>query len=702
MVSRRFSNVRVAPRLSVEFSHAPRTNTDETDSQRHAPMGSPWHSPQTTMTHCVGLCLCLLLLLSHVRASAAAAADDEMSSAYGSTSTCVIRATLYMTPAWDRSDQDFGLPLDIDCSGNNTLEVLAAFDLGAQRVAGKSHVLLDGAHTPPLGVASYGLEYLDNCPHLQSLEIERFVGDSTLRLGCGGPILNKMTAVFIKNNELGTLSGNSFEQLPHLSRLQIQGNSLRFMEPLLGCGKLQELTIREEEHLVLRDGDIIEQLPNLERLRLSRLKMIEAKFFNLLPENLTELVVEKTPIEDKSFVLANGTSHLINVTIVDCHLNSFGLEPYGNRSILHLNLSGNALTSLELGESCLISLDLSRNQLGNLTSGWFSSLTKLKELLLQENLIHTLSLVQLLRIAPQTIQHIDLRSNHLMTLKDLDARMEQPSMQLRIFIDGNPWSCQWLLNFSHTQPQMFRLLQYSKYISHINVNGLSCSPQEPPTEGPAKRERAPGRIMHVILNNSFVPVPHPNTNVSSFTVLYGNPVELHRSQRSGALVIVFMLPLGIALLFLLLYLYLHCERLFHMSYYISGLSCFGDGKSSSQPRFVDHVDIVRYPIANGSGAAPLDLEPALADGYETPVSGGASICNCTGHRDSSCSRTHHVTYESLPTELPYQLYSEITELAENGDGTKEIPKGCAPTAPIYDHLSFGEEGKQEVELRDNS
>ncbi|XP_022222429.2 uncharacterized protein LOC111074094 [Drosophila obscura] len=660
-------------------------------------MGSPWHSPQT-MTHCVGLfgCLCLLVFLSHVRA--AAAADDEMSSAYASTSTCVIRATLYMTPAWDRSDQDFGLPLDIDCSGNGTLEALAAFDLGAQRVAGKSHVLLDGAHTPPLGVASYGLEYLDNCPHLQSLQIERFVGDSTLRLGCGGPILNKMIAVYLKNNDLGTLSGNSFEQLPHLRRLQIQGNSLRFMEPLLGCGILKELSIREEEQLVLRGGDIIAQLPQLKKLSFSRLKMIESEFFDELPENLTELVVQKTPIDKRSLRLTSGTSQLINVTIVDCQLNRFYLEPYENRKMLRLNLSSNTLISLELGESSLISLDLSRNQLGNLTSGWFRGLTRLQELRLQDNRLHTLSLGQLLQIAPQTLQLLDLRSNQLMSMKDVDARLEQQSMQLRMFIDGNPWSCQWLLNFSHSQPQMFRLLQYSKYISHINVNGLSCSPQEAPTEGPTKKERPPGRIMHVSLNNSFVPVPHPNTNVSSFTVLYGNPVELHRSQRSGALVIVFMLPLGIALLFLLLYLYLHCERLFHLSYYISGLSCFGDGKGSSQPRFVDHVDIVRYPIANGNGAARVDLEPALADGYETPVSGGASICNCTGHRDSSCSRTHHVTYESLPTELPYQLYAEIKELAENGE-TKGMLEGDAePTAPIYDHLSFEEEGKQKEEL----
>ncbi|SPP79190.1 Hypothetical predicted protein [Drosophila guanche] len=630
------------------------------------------------------LCLwqCLLLFLSHVRATAATA-DDELSSAYAETFTCVIRATLYMTPAWDRSAQDFGLPLDIDCSRNSTLEALTAFDLGAQRVAGKSHVLLDGTQTPPLGVASYGLEYLDNCPQLQSMQIERFVGDSTLRLGCGGPILNKMTAVSIRNNELGTLSGHSFEQLPHLRCLRMESNSLRYMEPLLGCEELQELSIRQEQQLALKDAQVLAQLPQLQKLQLRQLKLIAAEFFDLMPDNLTELSVESTKIGKGSLLLANGTSQLINVSFVDCQLQGFGLVHKGNQSLLHLNLSGNALSSLELAESSLLTLDLSRNQLVNLNSSWFVGLPQLQELRLQQNRLQTLSLLQLLQIAPKTLQHLDLRSNQLMSLKDVEQQQQQQpqqSLQPRMSIDGNPWSCQWLLNFSHSQPQLFRLLRYSKYISHINVNGLSCSPQAAPT----KPARPLGRIMLVASNSSFVPVAHPNTNVSSFTVLYGNPVELHRSQRSGALIIVFMLPLGIALLFLLLYLYLHCERLFHLSYYMSGVSCFGSGKSTSQPRFVDHVDIVRYPIANGN----LDLEPALEDGYETPVS-----CNCAGHRDSSCSRTQHVTYESLPAELPYQVYSEIKELPEQGE-TKEMP---APTAPIYDHLSFGEEGATAVE-----
>jgi len=141
-----------------------------------------------------------------------------------------------------------------------------------------------------------------------------------------------------------------------------------------------------------------------------------------------------------------------------------------------------------------------------------------------------------------------------------------------------------------------------------------------------------------------------------------------------------------------------------LSYYASGLPCFGGEKSSSGPRFVDHVDIVRFPIANGNGnGSAVDLETELPDGYETPVSGGTSICNCTGHRESTCSRTHHVTYESLPTELPYQLYAEIKEQAdENGDTDEILAIIPAPTAPIYDHLSFVEEMPKLDELRDIS
>ncbi|XP_016982858.1 uncharacterized protein LOC108047259 [Drosophila rhopaloa] len=661
------------------------------------------------MTQCVFLAV-VLLSLSHVRA-----ADDEMSSAYESgnsplsitpqnTIACVIRATLYKTSSWERSSQDFGLPLDIDCSGNSTLEV-NSFDLGAQRVVGKRHVLLDGSQTPPLGISSYGLEYLDNCVSLESLEIQRFVGDATLKLSCGGALLPNLTAVSLKNNELGILSGDTFHELPHLKLLQMQQNSLRFLEKLEGCAELEELAIQDEADLVLKDNDIIMQLSGLKKLRLRNLKKIENAFLSDLPENLTDLIIEDTAIQPGELFLTKGIAKLVNVTLTNCQLRSFALDPPRNLDIVHLNLSDNALVSFNIsfqdGPSTLETLDLSRNKLQHLNFTWFYRTTSLRILYLQENNFHTFSLFQLGMLSPGTIQRIDLRSNELMSLREIEkANYPYWNPQLRLLIDDNPWSCQWLSDFSHTQPQLFRLFEYSKYISHINVNGLSCKPQEPPTEEPPKARR----IMHVRINgsDSSIPVPHHTGNVSSFEVLYGNPVQLHRSQRSLALIIVFMLPLGIAFLFLLLYLYLHCERLFHLSYYVSGLPCFGGEKSSSGPRFVDHVDIVRYPIANGGGS-PVDLETELPDGYETPVSGGASICNCAGHRESTCSRTHHVTYESLPAELPYQLYAEIKEQAdENGDKDVMLAATPSSTAPIYDHLSFVEEMPKLDELRDIS
>ncbi|EDX03631.1 GD23240 [Drosophila simulans] len=610
-------------------------------------MGSSYFS--VAMTQCVFLVV-VSLILSHVRA-----AGDAVSSANESISlppACVIRATLYKTSSSERSQNDFGLPLAIDCSENSSMG-MNYFDLGAQRVAGKRHVSLDGYQTPPLGISSYGLEYLDNCVDLESVEIQRFVGDATLKLSCGGALIPNLTAVSFIYNELGTLSGETIQDLPHLKILHLQQNSLR-----------------------------------------------------ILPENLTDLIIEDTPIQPGVLYLTEGVAKLVNVTITNCQLKGFALQPAHNLDITYLNLSGNAISSLNIrfenGPSTLLTLDLSRNRLEHLNFTWFYRTTSLRSLHLQENHFHSLSLFQVGLISPASIHHIDLRSNELMSFRDTEnADVPYWNPQLRISIDGNPWSCQWMLNFSHMHPQLFRLFQYSKYISHININGLSCTPQEPPSEEPPKVRR----IMHVRINgtDSAIPVPHPHGNVSSFTVLYGNPVELHRSQRSLALIIVFMLPLGIAFLFLLLYLYLHCERLFHLSYYASGLPCFGGEKSSSGPRFVDHVDIVRYPIANGGSSGPVDVETELPDGYETPVSGGTSICNCTGHRESTCSRTHHVTYESLPAELPYQLYAEIKEQAdENGDADEVLALTTGPTAPIYDHLSFVEEMPKLDELRDIS
>ncbi|EDW12619.1 uncharacterized protein LOC6577208 [Drosophila mojavensis] len=624
----------------------------------------------------------------------------------GAESSCLIRATLYVTPPEQRSVQDFGLPLDIDCAANGSATGGAVFDLGAQRVAGKLHVRLNGSQTPPLAdVAGYGLAYLDNCAQLESVEIERFVLEDSLPLSCGTEQekeqeleLERLRVVTLRHNELGTLSGNSFALLPHLQQLLLEDNSLRLLEPLEGCRELQELSIRRERQLALRQAELLEQLEQLQRLELTQLKLVRREFLEALPGQLTELLVQQTLVEPRHLRLGNGTEQLLRLSLVECELSSFALDASISSKLQQLNLSGNALRELQLSNSSLISLDLSANHLRSLNSTWFAQLQHLQSLQLQQNQLHSVSWPQVLQLAPGSLTLLDLSSNELVRLEQTELAAWEQVQQLHIHIDDNPWSCQWLLNFSHDQPQLFRLFRYAKYISLINVNGLSCKPQLEKEKGKGALEPSTSRNK----TEGNWSVSHGHLNVSSHTVLYGNPLQQSHSQRSEALVIVFMLPLGIALLFLLLYLYLHCERMFHWSYYSGGLPCFGGGKASSNHRFVDHIDIVRYPIANGSSSAnvaeELDQPIALADGYETPVSGSASICNCAGPRQShgSCSRTHHVTYEAMPTDLPYQLYTEIKEPTDTNEADEAPAELPAASAPIYERLGFEEEQPMEV------
>ncbi|XP_034474199.1 leucine-rich repeat neuronal protein 1 [Drosophila innubila] len=629
---------------------------------------SKWYATRQ-MTHCLVVVYSFCFLLRHVLA-------DE---------TCLIHATLFVTPLELRQEQDFGLPLDIDCSNANNSRVSGTFDLGAQRVAGKLHVLLDGSQTSPLNTSSYGLEYLDNCAQLQSLQIERFVGDVSLGLSCNGFKLESMRQVYFHHNELGTLSGISFELLPQLKQLHLEENSLKLIESFSGCKQLEQLNIRKERQLALRQSDILLQLRQVQRVELTQLKLIEAPVLEELPGQLKELLVQTTPITPHQFKIFKGSEQLINLTLCQCELTLFTLESE-SFNLLHLNLSGNALRQLQIfNSSSLLSLDLSSNHLSSLNRSWFVQMPRLQKLQLQQNRLHSISMLQLLQLSPVTLSQLDLSHNELLRLEQTENTRWDQMRQLRIQIDGNPWSCQWLLNFSHAQPELFRLFSYDKYISQINVNGLSCTPQleEDPPQTNSNRSQ---QLINASNRNAHL-------NVSSHTVLYGNPVQQSHSQRSEALIIVFMLPFGIALLFLLLYLYLHCERLFHWSYYSSGLRCFGGNKSSRAHRFVDHIDIVRYPVANASMG--IDLEPQ-PDGYETPLSGSASICNCAGHRQSSCSRTHHVTYETMPTELPYQLYAEIKEQIDSTDADQTLAETAASTMPIYDHLSYEEEKPLEV------
>ncbi|KAH8411935.1 hypothetical protein KR222_002907 [Zaprionus bogoriensis] len=633
------------------------------------------------MTHCVTanalLALLLVLLIpQHVRCEEPVA------------SSCLIRATLYVTPAQERNAQDFGLPLDIDCGNASEASEASSFDLAAQRVAGKLHVLLNGSQTPPLGVASYGLEYLANCQQLRSAQIERFVGDASLPLSCaGGSPLAELRQLALRHNEFGTLSGSSFALLPQLQRLLLENNSLRWLE-LGNCSQLLELSVRHERQLALRQSMPL-PLEQVQRLELTQLQLIEAPLLAELPAQLAELYVLQTPIVPRQLRIVNGSELLVNLTLAHCELSSFSLTQ--SPLLQQLNLSGNALRHFALGSSSLRSLDLSGNHLQSLNSSWFAQLPRLRVLLLQHNQLHRVSWLQLLRLAPQSLLQLDLSGNLLLRLEDAQRARWDQTRALRIRIDANPWSCQWLLNFSHAQPQLFRLFSYAKYISHINVNGLSCRPQQEEQEEEQQRQQQQQQ-------QSLIPSradPHnAHLNVSSHTVLYGNPVEQPHSQRSEALIIVFMLPLGIALLFLLLYLYLHCERLFHWSYYSGGFGCFGGAgsKAARGQRFVDHIDVVRYPVANGS--VGVEVEPPQPDGYETPLSGAASICNCALHRQSTCSRTHHVTYEAMPNELPYQLYAEIKEQAElPADEEQVLAETPGSTAPIYDHLTYDEDEK---------
>ncbi|EDV99146.1 uncharacterized protein LOC6566819 [Drosophila grimshawi] len=647
---------------------------------RHASLAS-WYASNTPMTHCSTLLLLLCLMLSHVRAN-----DTNNNNNNNADELCSIRATLFVTPPEQRSNEDFGLPLDIDCAGANnnrsSSNIASAFDLSAQRVAGKRHVLLNGSQTPPLTVASYGLEYLDNCAELQTIEIVHFVLDASLTLSCNGYQLDNLQAVSLRHNELGILSGHSFELLPHLKQLQLEDNTLRLLETLSGGAELEQLIIRRERQLSLRQAEIFKELRKLKRLELIQLKLVEGDFLAVLPGQLEELLILQTPIVPRQLKLANGSDHLVNLTLVHCELNIFELEPSEESKLLHLNLSGNALRHLQVNTSSLISLDLSGNYLRSLNSSWFDKLPQLQTLLLQGNQLQRISWAQLVQLAPLSLIELDLSGNQLLRLDDTARAGWDQRQQLRIKIDDNPWSCQWLLNFSHTQPQLFRLFRYAKYISQINVNGLSCRPQLDEEQRQQKGSIDPTEeseeIQQLLQRNSLL-------NVSSHTVLFGNPINQSHSQRAEALIIVFMLPLGIALLFLLLYLYLHCERLFHWSYYSGGFPCCA-GKSATSHGYVDHFDIVRY--GNSTVSVAGDLEPQ-ADGYETPLSGATSICNCAGHRQSTCSRSHHVTYEAMPTELPYQLYTEIKDQPDV-DGGDQTP---ASTGPIYDQLTFEEEEK---------
>ncbi|XP_065357135.1 uncharacterized protein LOC135951414 [Calliphora vicina] len=589
-----------------------------------------------------------------------------------------------------------GISMQIDCRSN--LEAIGSQDhlkkaendfqtstkyLLLPRFMGVQAVMLDGCQTP-LNAHTYGLEFLPVCNNITKASIRHFHMDILMPLHCNEEDIQPMQLEYlnIQFNEIAAIDADSFKRnYPQLRDVLIEKNSLKIIhkDAFKTIRSLENLYIANEPVLMLKFPDLFEYT-SVASIHLEALKQMTSDIFNHLPETLQNLYVANTPL-DKNAVLLRNSLVLKNLTITNCALQRFTLHDI-HSTVKRIDLSGNVMITFTAYENNLKELDLSNNQLEWLPFEWTTNLTNLEILILKGNQIQTLSLDNLLKTMPNT-HTFDLSQNRLQSLQGYDNGIQDVTLsQVRLRCDQNPWDCLWLHAFAHYHPEKFRILQYEKFISKINVNGLECIPAEK-TPTSAVPQKA---TINASLTDALVTYPDQFMNVSTYTLVYGSPWEFKRNQRAEALIIVFMLPLGIALLFLLLYMWIYCQKMFHLSYY-QGISCMRRPANQPSQRF----DVVRqlppHPIQTEPRRPLTRITDDHDEGYEVPINGIISECNCTmQHTDemAKCQKPLHITYEQLPTEEPpSQIYEEIIQV-ESSPGN--VAAGNARNT--YDHLTF--------------
>uniref|UniRef100_A0A1I8P6Z9 LRRCT domain-containing protein n=1 Tax=Stomoxys calcitrans TaxID=35570 RepID=A0A1I8P6Z9_STOCA len=563
-----------------------------------------------------------------------------------------------------------------------------------RRFMGIQSVMLDGCQTP-LNTHTYGLEFLPICANVTKVSLQHYHIDSLTPLKCEGVDTLDLEYLQLQFNEIASIDDESFQSAyPHLRVLELQSNSLRVVQPkaFRSLRSLEHLRIVNEPVLMLKSGDLFEYTAAI-TIHLVALRQMTSEIFQHLPETLQTLYVADTVLDSDAVEVSNPRT-LANLTLMNCALEAFTLRDI-HSTVKSITLNGNTLKRFVAHENNLKELDLGNNRLDHFDFEWLVNVTSLERLSLRGNHLRTLSLYGLMQRLPNG-HFVDLRENRLQALAEVDRDLPfWLTSHLRLKCDQNPWDCLWLHEFAHNFPEKFRLLQYDKFISKINVNGLQCIPAEKPPEASQNPQTT---VSSGVLGEGITASPEKALNASSYVVYSnGDQWEFKRNQRAEALIIVFMLPLGIAFLFLLLYMWIYCQKMFHLSYY-KNFSCVR--KRPPLPNPSQRFDVVRQMPSQQQHQADScshalnytnlhdhhHNDEIVGGGYEVPLHGLCSECNCKPLNANSlqkCNKAIHITYEHSPTDMPHQIYEEIISV-HNPD--YDDPHRTSHVH--YDHLRF--------------
>ncbi|CAD7079107.1 unnamed protein product [Hermetia illucens] len=368
------------------------------------------------------------------------------------------------------------LPVNIDCSslndtGQHNLSYSSQLsDLFLSRFKNIRNISMDGLCS---NVPSFGLEHF---PDTNS-SVHRAVFRNFLIDNITNDLLENVAAVreiIFEKNFFKNIKDDAFQHTPLVTTLSFQQNHICNIEPgaFDGLTNLKSLNINES-YLSVEIADFFKNV-HCDQLTLTMQRMND-KVFQNLPEQLRTLEVTNMSFLDlivendgEMTTLVLLENEIVNLTVID------------NSKLKFLNLSHNSIKHLKfINCSGVQILDLSFNSLTHLQGESFIDMDQLESIYLQNNRLKTFS-IDIFQTSIPTLIKIDLSNNFLRAIAiGVDIN---PNPHLKIDVNKNPWECRWILDLANQRPDLFRIFQYEKFVSRINVKGLHCTtyPTGPP------------------------------------------------------------------------------------------------------------------------------------------------------------------------------------------------------------------------------
>lgn len=215
--------------------------------------------------------------------------------------------------------------------------------------------------------------------------------------------------LILSNNNIQNLSSTSFDNIKTIKRINLENNSLSFID-----NDLLRLLGNYLEELILTGDNHLNSLEFLTRYPLKKLRVLKLNHFNLTEMNFEKIFSNMTKLEIvhlRSCQLKH-LPNLSNIQILDLEDNQISNSIILSTSYTHLNLAQNQISTIFLEEnSKLLSLNLSKNSLNKFLLFPKTNLY-LQELNLSDNFLTSFDF----SILNENLKILNLNSNRLLSI----------------------------------------------------------------------------------------------------------------------------------------------------------------------------------------------------------------------------------------------------------------------------------------------